>query len=309
MQEKAALDKGLRLSLKISPTLPDLLCGDALRLKQILLNFIGNAIKFSEHGKITVRADTVSEDSRSLLLRIEVIDQGIGLTEEEQSGLFQPFAQADGSITRKYGGTGLGLAISRRLARLMNGDVGVLSEAGQGSTFWATLRLKRGVNETPSANEQPTSTPKETLKKHFAGARILVAEDDPMSQEVACCLLNAAGLVAEVVGNGQLAVERARQGNYALILMDMQMPVQDGLEATRAIRQSPDMAAVPILAMTANAFDQDRERCREAGMDGHIGKPVDPGPLYASILHWLQQARHRQSGGKPAADAAHAPAP
>ncbi len=281
MENEQALAKGLRLSLEIAPALPDVLCGDVLRLKQILVNFIGNAIKFSERGQITVHAHLIEEDSFGLLLRIDVADQGIGISPEQQAVLFHAFTQADDSSTRKYGGTGLGLVISRRLARLMGGDVGVISEAGVGSTFWVNARLRRAlVAPTVDAADgaAPFVTAREVLVRDFRGNRVLVVEDDPMNQEVAVCLLEAVGLVAVAASNGQEALELARAGSYALILMDMQMPVMNGVEATRAIRQLPGMSAIPILAMTASAFGEDRDTCLAAGMNGHISKPVDRKP-------------------------------
>jgi PAS domain S-box-containing protein len=298
MQDEPARAKGLSLSREIDPDLPDLLHGDAMRLRQIVLNFTGNAIKFSERGQITVRVSVAEEDSLSVLLRIEVSDQGIGINPEQQALLFHAFAQADGSSSRKYGGNGLGLIISRRLARLMGGDVGVISEAGVGSTFWATVRLRRVVEgqaaEAPSANPADTTAPvvtlREMLKRDFLGSRVLVVEDDLMNQEVAGCLLEAVGLVPVVANNGQEALELARTGRYALILMDMQMPVMNGMEATRAIRQLPGMSAIPILAMTASTFGEDRDTCLAAGMDDHIGKPVNPDPFYETLLCWLKKS-------------------
>jgi hypothetical protein len=266
------------------------LCGDATRLRQILLNFTGNAIKFSEGGRITLHASVAEEDACSVLLKIEVTDQGIGLSPEHQTRLFQAFAQADDSMSRKYGGTGLGLNISKRIATLMGGDAGVVSELGRGSTFWATARLRRATGNT-QAGEPPAAEPaREALRRRFAGTRILVVEDEPVNLEVMQFLLNEASLAPDLAHDGQEAVEKTRQGGYAMILMDVQMPVMGGLEATRAIRQLPDMANVPILALTANAFDEDRAACLAAGMNDHIGKPVVPDILCKIVLQWLQNS-------------------
>ena len=290
MQEAPAQAKGLRLSSEIDAALPELLCGDAMRVRQILLNFTGNAIKFSERGAITVRASAVVEDSHSIMLRIEVSDHGIGISAEQQARLFRAFTQADGSKNRKYGGNGLGLIICKRIALLMGGDAGVVSEEGAGSTFWATLRIKRAAAGQPVDSSLPIEPARDVLARKFAGARVLVVEDDEVSREIELILLEAAGLAPEAVNDGREAVEKARDGGYAMILMDMQMPVMDGLDATRAIRQLPGMAMIPILAMTANAFEDDRAACIAAGMNAHIGKPLEPEVMYATVLEWLRKS-------------------
>ncbi len=288
LDERAAT-KGLRLTSATAADVPARLRGDPLRLGQILLNFVSNAIKFSERGQITLRVRLETEDEQSVLLRLEVKDQGIGLTPEQQARLFQAFVQADDSTTRKYGGTGLGLVIAKRLARLMGGDVGVESQAGVGSTFWLTTRLGRVAESlTPGdAVDAGTASADRILAQRHRGARLLLAEDNPINQEVAVELLRAVGLTVDVADNGQIAVEKVRTGAYALVLMDLQMPVMDGLAATQAIRQLPGAAALPILAMTASAFDADRQRCLDAGMNDHVRKPVEPNHLYATLLRWL----------------------
>ncbi len=336
MQEGAAHAKGLSLCSEISPnllnllhesatypkqilidftnntvpmdegrSLPDLLCGDAVRLKQILLNFISNAIKFSEHGQITLHVDAVEEDRLSVLLRVEVADQGIGISQEQQARLFKPFIQGDGSFTRKYGGTGLGLVISKRIANLMGGDVGVVSEEGHGSAFWATVRLRR-AGDNPQANPRAgASSALEPLVKGFSGLRVLVVDDDPLCLEVEMSLLEDAGLVPDAASNGKEALEKARQGGYDLILMDVQMPVMNGMEAARAIRLLPGMSDIPILAITANAFNEDRDACLAAGMNAHVSKPVEADVFYGVLLHWLKTSESLRMSDAPATAMTH----
>jgi len=244
---------------------------------------------------VTVRAGVERETSTDLVLRFEVADSGIGISDTDRQRLFSAFEQADGSLTRRYGGTGLGLAISKGLVQMMGGSIGVDSEPGRGSTFWFTARVGKAVESAPKVEPAPASDAERQLGARFRGTRVLLAEDEPVNQEVARELLEDAGLRIDVADDGAAAVEMAGRTEYALILMDMQMPRLNGLDATRAIRAMAGRERTPIIAMTANAFAEDRQRCLAAGMNDFIVKPVQPERLFETVAWWLdpaQQAGH-----------------
>ena len=289
--------KGLALHIDIDAALAARpLAGDALRLKQILLNLVDNAIKFTAHGAVRVTLQALAEaasgdgDADRLRLRCEVVDSGIGVAPDVRSRLFQPFEQADDIASRGYGGTGLGLAISRRLVELMDGEIGLDSVAGQGATAWFTFTLavpRAGMAAAAQALDGEAPSALDALRERHAGRRVLLAEDDPVSREICMALLARAGLLGTAVPDGLSAVEQAAADAYDLVLMDMQMPRMDGLEATGRIRAGGASARAPVVALTANAFQEDRQRCLAAGMDAYLAKPVDMQAFYAMLQQQL----------------------
>lgn len=273
--------KGLSLLREIGEDIPDALLGDALRLGQVLLNLVGNAVKFTEQGSITLRLTRLMSPDNEAHLRFTVQDTGIGIEPARLGELFQPFEQADSSISRRYGGTGLGLAICRQLVALMGGEMGVASVPGTGSTFWFTARfgLADAVGEAlpPPADSDPSP---------LQGLRVLVAEDNDINLEILTELLHRVGVEVRAARDGGEAVQICAGGWPQLVLMDMQMPDIDGLAATALLRTDDRFAALPIIALTANAMSEDRDRCLAAGMNDHLGKPIDVDALYAMLNRW-----------------------
>lgn len=287
----AAQSKGL--VVEIDPDgVPVWLRGDVTRLRQALLNLASNAVKFTEHGSISLRALLLETRGDELLVRFEVADTGIGLSTEQLGRLFQNFQQADSSTARKYGGTGLGLSLTKRLVEMMGGEVGANSAVGQGSTFWFTIILQHGHGPMPTVDAADlTLSAEHRVRELHRDAHILIAEDNPINIEVAQQMLHAAGLDVVVAPNGRVAFEKAGSERFDLILMDMQMPEMDGIEATKAIRCLPAYATTPILALTANAFAEDRRACLQAGMNDVLTKPVEPTQLYDALARWLPAGR------------------
>ncbi|MEZ5543053.1 MAG: PAS domain S-box protein [Pseudomonadota bacterium] len=284
------LTKGLECVLDLPADLP-LVRGDATRLQQAILNYATNAIKYTDSGRILLRIRVEEETDQDALVRFEVKDTGIGISPDVLSRLFAPFEQADNTLTRQYGGTGLGLAITRKIAQLMGGEVGVTSTSSQGSTFWFTARLSKATAASPvPAGITVISDAEAVLQRDHAGLRILLVEDEPVNKEVVTFCLKGVGLQVDVAEDGIEAVAKCSATDYDMILMDMQMPRMNGLEATRAIRGMPWHEHTPILAITANAFAEDRTRCLDAGMDDFLSKPVDPGRLYALLQKWITVA-------------------
>ena len=294
-----AKNKGLELRVE-GNMYPPHLRGDPTRLQQALLNYATNAIKFTEKGRVTLRARLTETNNESVMVRFEVSDSGIGIAPETIPRLFSSFEQADNSTTRKYGGTGLGLAITRRLAELMGGEVGVESHPGVGSTFWFTARLsRRNEQEVIQSTLSEEANAVKLIRQRYRGCPTLLVDDDPINLSITEYLLEETGLQIDTADNGSLAIEKARGTQYRLIIMDMQMPIMDGMEATRQIRQIPGYLHTPILAMTANAFAEDKQLCRDAGMNDFLTKPVNPETVFSKLLDWLERTEQKTENANP----------
>ncbi|MBL8470843.1 MAG: response regulator [Rhodocyclaceae bacterium] len=285
--EQQARERGLRLHCQVAPAVPAQLSGDPIRLRQIVTNLVGNALKFTSAGSVAVRVDVAaSGEAEFCLLAVAVTDTGIGIAEQHQARIFDAFAQADNSTTRRYGGTGLGLAISSQLARLMGGDLKVQSALGQGSTFSFTARLRHATQPAPQAVAPATPAP-------AAGLRILLAEDHPVNQKFALALLGKWGHSVELAENGRIAVDLYARERFDIVLLDLHMPEMSGLEAVaemRAFETGSRRARTPVIALTASAMQGDRERCLEAGMDDYLSKPLKPQELREKLARWCRPA-------------------
>ncbi len=287
---ESARAKGLTIEVDGSGV-PVWLRGDPTRLRQALLNYAGNAVKFTDKGRIALRAKLLNEEGPVLQVRFSVEDSGIGIPADQLPRLFRAFEQAEAGTSRRFGGTGLGLSITQRLAQLMGGECGVESRPGAGSTFWFTARIERGQGPMPVSPVRDAATVEARLREGHRGARVLLAEDNEVNREVALAILHAVGLDVDIACDGREAVTMARARTYDLVLMDMQMPNMDGLAATGAIRQLPGWAQVPVVALTANAFHEDRMACQAAGMNDFIGKPMNIDETYQKLLQWLDVSR------------------
>ncbi|MDH5331154.1 MAG: response regulator [Aquincola sp.] len=291
--------KHLSLEFNIEPAAAQPLLGDPLRVGQVLTNYLTNAIKFTERGGVVVSITVIEDQVDECRIRVDVRDTGIGMTPQTMQGLFQVFQQGDNSTTRRFGGTGLGLAISKRLAELFGGEVGVDSTPGVGSNFWFTGRFRKAAAGETAVTRPLDQADQDEAAKRLAGRRILVAEDDALNQLVATLLLERVGVEVCVASDGREAMRMLVTQPFDGVLLDMQMPHVDGVEVARWIRSQEALMHLPVIAMTANARREDRERCLAAGMNDFATKPVEPQVLYAKLAQWLrpphtgQASRHR----------------
>ncbi len=290
-----AKQKGLSIHIDIDPQVPEYLQGDPTRIGQILLNYLNNAIKFSDSGAVHIRLRLQQDNHKNMRLYGEVEDQGIGISPSHLTFLFKEFQQADASITRRFGGTGLGLAISKKLAELMDGDAGAHSEEGKGSTFWFTAAVS-AASQDVKHNQTIAKSPLLAPQAHFSGLKILLVDDNELNRLVGKELLEEAGFNVDLANNGQQAIEYVqahKSGHYSAILMDIMMPVMDGISATQIIRTLDQGQQLPIIAVSANTLKEDIQRYSAAGMDAYVSKPIDEKTLWATLAHYIAQAQHK----------------
>jgi signal transduction histidine kinase/HPt (histidine-containing phosphotransfer) domain-containing protein/ActR/RegA family two-component response regulator len=288
---------GLEFLITVDPAVPGSLVGDGKRLKQVLGNLLSNAVKFTERGQVALSIGLAGTDNDVASVNFKVVDTGVGISVEQREHLFEAFSQADGTMTRQYGGTGLGLSVAQRLVELMGGRIEVDSAPGEGSTFHFDLDLPVS-HTTPEVEEAPDEIDLSPIR----GARILLVDDSDLNLQVAGELLRQAQLYVDVAHDGSEAVDKVFSGPYDCVLMDVQMPVMDGYEATERIRASEDFRELPIIAMTANAMPQDRARGMEAGMNDYVPKPIDPGALHAALLKWVEPGDRHYEEDSPGYD-------
>ncbi len=283
----------IELKCTIMPSVPDFIKGDAGRLRQIIVNIAGNALKFTSQGKVEIKAELDHQDDKNIVIHFQIKDTGIGIPKEDQESLFLPFVQADGSTTRKYGGTGLGLSISKKLVQLMDGNIGVKSKEGEGSTFFFSAKFENSQKADKSrAVTQPEYNDVDlTLSdKQKQKIQILIVDDNPVNQAVAKMMLKKLGFSCDVATNGLKAIEMIEANSFHIILMDCQMPQMDGFEATGNIRNAragEKNKTLPIIAMTAQAMKGSKEQCLSAGMDDYLSKPIKPDTLNQMIEKWI----------------------
>ncbi len=293
MFESPVKSKGIEILFNIGTDVPQYLSGDPLRLRQILINLVNNAMKFTDEGAIYVSAELLEEDQDRVTVAVSVQDTGIGIPDADLPRLFGSFIQADGSTTRKYEGTGLGLAICRHLVGLMRGEIHADPYVEEGARFYFTARFGRGEPEHPkkmAQGEADDPSMKKAGSALFPGARVLLVEDNQINQLVACEIIEAEGFLVDIAENGIQAVDAVRTKPYDVVLMDVQMPEMDGFEAARTIRRDPAFSNVPIIAITAHALDGDRKKCLAAGMNDYISKPIDADKLIATLNRWIGKA-------------------
>lgn len=302
-----AEEKGLLLTEHLAAGVPGLLIGDPQRIGQILSNLLSNAIKFTPAGRVDVRIGLCRVEINRVCLHIEVEDTGIGIDEADIQTLFRPFAQADASITRNYGGTGLGLTICKRLAEMMGGEIGVSSQLGKGSLFWVKIWLGWQTTEEAAQQSIESGSALEPILSHYKNVQVLVVDDQPVNLEIVEALLDAVGITPRLASNGQETLDilmAAGRDAFDLVLMDMQMPIMDGLSATRAIRESGELVDLPVIAMTAHAMAHQKKKATAAGVNDHISKPFDTTVFYRTLDKWIPRIKHSEPGQAESAPAA-----